>query len=243
VLVPGGPFVFGEGRDAEVREIGDFAIARFPVTFREYAEFLDAQPAEEAEKRTPRVAPQGALLVRDDDGSFRPRPGIVDEDPHGRLYRARYGEDFAWRLPVVGVTWSDAEAYCVWKQVTTNRGWRLATEVEWEKAARGVDGRRFPWGNLEDASLAKCRDSREEPSQPEPVGAFPTATSVYGMVDAAGNVWEWTASFFDDSRVLRVLRGGAWNAGPSVVRCAFRSRDDPRGRYPNVGFRCARDLD
>jgi formylglycine-generating enzyme required for sulfatase activity len=119
---------------------------------------------------------------------------------------------------------------------------RLPTEEEREKAARGVDGRRFAWGDLEDASLGKCRGSREVPAQPEPVGSFPTAESVYGMGDASGGVWDWTSSWEDERRSSRVLRGGSWYYPPADLRCAYRNSDLPRVRYAGVGFRCARGL-
>ena len=105
-----------------------------------------------------------------------------------------------------------------------------------------MDGRRFPWGDVEHATLGKCRDSRSWNAQPEPVGCFPAATSVYGMVDASGNVWDWTDSWFDSRRSSRVLRGGAWNNFPSFLRCAIRSALEPSFRHPNFGFRCARGL-
>ena len=110
------------------------------------------------------------------------------------------------------------------------------SEFEW------VDGRRFPWGTVDDASLAKCRDSRDEDSQPEPVGTFDTAASIYGMGDAAGNMWDWTDSWFDGRRSLRVLRGGSWNSESSTLRCAIRLRVGPRVRDTTLGFRCARGL-
>ena len=124
----------------------------------------------------------------------------------------------------------------------TKQQWRLPEEEEMEKAARGVDGRRFPWGDLEDASLAKCRDSREEAAQPEPAGGFPEATSLYGMIDAAGGAWEWTDSWFDARRQARVLRGGSWNSVLFNLRCSFRLSFDPTTRTTATGFRCARDL-
>ena len=140
------------------------------------------------------------------------------------------------------MSWHDAAAYCEWKTKTTGRPWRLPTEEEREKAARGVDGRRFPWGDLEDASLGKCRDSRDERAQPEPVGTFPTAVSVYGMGDAAGNQWDWTDSWYDDDCSSRVLRGGSWTNPPGSLRCAIRVSNLPRGRYTSVGVRAARGL-
>ena len=105
-----------------------------------------------------------------------------------------------------------------------------------------MDGRRFPWGEAEDGTLGKCESSREERSQPEPVGTFPTAASVYGAGDMAGNVWDWTDSWFDDRRSLRVLRGGGWDSLPFRLRCTLRNRDVPDSRNPDRGFRCARGL-
>ena len=158
------------------------------------------------------------------------------------LLLSMHGVDFEMRVPVMGVSWHDAVAYCAWKTRATGREWRLPTEEEREKAARGVDGRAFPWGDVQNATLGKCRDSRPWNPQPEPVGCFPAATSVYGTLDASGNMWDWTNSWLDARRSSRVLRGGAWNESPSSLRCAVRSTDDPSYRHTYVGFRCARGL-
>jgi serine/threonine-protein kinase len=242
VYVPGGPFVFGEGKETREVELGDFAIARYPVTFGEYAEFLDTLSEEEAEARKPHTrGGDEPYMERGEDGRYRPLPHIVEGAAHERCL-AEHGEGFESRLPVMGISFEDAEAYCAWKTGETGEEWRLPTEEEREKAARGVDGRRFPWGDLEDASLGKCRDSRDEEAQPEPVGTFPTAQSVYGMGDAAGNMWDWTDSWYDERRSLRVLRGGAWLGGSALLRCGFRDGVAPRGRTSFLGFRCARGL-
>jgi len=241
VYVPGGPFTYGEGEKTETKMLGDFVIAKYPVTFREYAEFLVSLPVEEAEKRKPQSPGDGPYMERGEDGRYRPLPIIV-EGAAREWCIERHGEDFEWDLPVYAVSWDDAVAYCAWRSRTTGTEWRLPTEEEREKAARGVDGRRFAWGDLEDASLGKCRQSREHEAQPEPVGAFPSAESVYGMGDASGGMWDWTDSWFDERRSSRVLRGGSWLHGPSAMRCASRYPDLPRVRLPVVSFRCARGL-
>jgi serine/threonine-protein kinase len=246
VYVPGGQTIHGEGKDTTVIEVHDFAIQRLPVTFGDYAKFLAALEAEQgieaAAERLPRTdTSDGAYMKRGEDGVYRPVPDLIEGEALV-FCRETFGEGFETRLPVLAVTWYDAMAYCAWKTRSTGREWRLPTEQEREKAARGVDGRRFPWGDLEDASLAKCRDSRKHSTQPEPVGAFEAAVSVYGMADAAGGMWDWTDSWFDHRRVLRVLRGGSWYGPPAIVRCATRYGNRPADRGTDYGFRCARSL-
>ena len=240
VYVPGGPFTYGEGKETETRDLPDFAIARFPVTFGEYGEFLDSLDDEQAKERCPHDQSQ-IYMAREDDGKWRPATDLFDEDVR-KLYLDRHGEGFDLRAPVFSVSWHDAVAYCEWRAKTTGEEWRLPTEEEREKAARGVDGRRFPWGDLADASLGKCVESRPESAQPEPVGAFPTSASVYGMGDASGGVWDWTGSWFDERRSWRVLRGGAWLNVIALLRCAYRGALDPTFRRTLLGFRCARGL-
>jgi len=240
VHVPAGPFVYGEGDEATTKTLPDFAIQKYPVTFAEYFEFLASLGDEEAERRKPSSPGDGAYAEKR-DGRWTMLPILV-EGPAREWCERTYGRDFDLRCPVIGINYDDAEAYCRWKSETTGEPWRLPTEEEREKAARGVDGRRFAWGDLEDASLGKCRDSREVPAQPEPVGAFPTAESVYGMGDASGGVWDWTSSWEDERRSSRVLRGGSWSAHAPALRCAFRNTLLPRERNATVGFRCARSL-
>ena len=136
--------------------------------------------------------------------------------------------------PVVGVSWYECLAYCNWKRATTNVPYRLPSEAEWEKAARGSDGRLYPWGDKFDASRLNIGEGDQFVWSTTPVGVYPTGVSPAGCLDMAGNVWEWTSSLWgknvdkpdfkypyqpDDGREnleagdesLRVLRGGSWH--------------------------------
>ncbi|MFH0801594.1 MAG: formylglycine-generating enzyme family protein [bacterium] len=220
------------------------------------------------------LIPAGEFTMGSPDGT-----GENDEHPQHKVYLDAYyigkyevtNEQFArfvnetgyqpegaWKLsynssttdhPVGPVSWADAVAYCNWAAL------RLPTEAEWEKAARGQDGRTYPWGNKWDAS--RCNNSVIRASSgKKPVGSFPSGASPYGCLDMAGNVWEWCHDWYSDtyyssspsknprgpgSEELRILRGGSWYLDkPSYYRTANRYRHVPEDGNINNGIRPVR---
>ena len=140
--------------------------------------------------------------------------------------------------PVVLVSVADARAYARWLSKITGRRWRLPTELEWEKAARGIDGRRFPWGNRWDPRKANTHD--RGPYDTMPVGRFPAGASPYGALDMAGNVFEWTRSRRGRSKFI--TKGGSWDdKGCGVCRSAARDFRHKDLKHIIIGFRLVRE--
>jgi sulfatase modifying factor 1 len=258
VLVPGGEFwrgsPEGEGGDDEHPQqrihVRQFHVDKLPVTNEQFARFVkEAKYKTDAERKQ-----AGVSYVWSDK-----------EQGWGKSETACWKDYFkpgTEQHPVVLVSWNDAQEYCKWA------GKRLPTEAEWEKAARGQDGRKYPWGNDEpDGTRCNFADKRsglqwadktvdDGYARTSPVGSYPNGASPHGAMDMAGNVWEWCNDWYaddyykvspaenpkgPDSGSDRVLRGGSWRNLPEYLRCASRYRCEPSYRNVDVGFRCAVD--
>ena len=219
VHVPGGIFIYG----ADNREINlpEFWIDRTPVTNLEFTRFVDATGYKTTAEKTGFGCAYTGSKWEDIPGADWRHPGgpiasIQDKGEH----------------PVVQVSWTDAVAYARWA------GKRLPTEDEWEKAARGTDGRIYPWGNQEPTDRLCNFDKIENGTTP--VGKYsPQGHSPYGCADMAGNVWKWTAS--EGENETRILRGGGWSHPAWTVQAFTPSPHDPDERYDTDGFRCVWD--
>ena len=253
VRVPAGPFVagsdraereaayrldeaaYGHGRTREWRwyeserrrtriETAAYAITETPITNAQYGAF---------------VAATGHPPPDVDAGTWASYKLI---HPYGRTRR------FAWTggrppkgradHPVVLVSFDDARAYAAWLTQRTGSRWRLPGEEEWEKAARGADGRRFPWGDAFDAKRLNSHD--RGPFDTVPVGRFPGGASPFGLLDAAGQVFEWTATGAGPGRVI--VKGGSWDdSGCGVCRPAARHSRPRHLKHILIGFRLVRE--
>ncbi len=240
VHIPGGPFWSGGDPAAfgalprHQLDVADFAIARKPVSMGEYLAFINELAAGDpllARFRAPRESEEtGPHFHLQPDGTF-----VLPD-------YTREGAPFTVDLPVFGVSWDDAKAYCEWRGRREGVLYRLPTEAEWEKAARGVDGRFFPWGDQGDAGFSKTSESRQGRPVPEPVGALPTDRSPYGVQDLSGGVGEWCDGWFDDEQVQRPVRGGSWAQPAHYARVCTRTGRLAQEVFPYVGFRLVREL-
>jgi len=235
VRVPAGSFQMGNNNGPEDErpqqqvDVAEFLIDRTKVTNAQFAQFMNARGAKAADG-------QVWYDVDDNDARIHRRDG---------QWLADAGHE---NHPVVEASWYGALAYCSWA------GKRLPTEAEWEKAARGTDGRKYPWGNqAADPTRAHFNAGWNDF---RPVGSLPKGASPYGLLDAAGNGWEWVSSAYrpypynpndgreDLDRVqVRVTRGGGQDSRADELTTTHRGRHvsrNPRGGHHNIGFRCVR---
>jgi formylglycine-generating enzyme required for sulfatase activity len=219
VEIPTGPFRYGEGASQQEIQLERFYISRYPITNRQYQCFIDAGGYEEKRWWQDRRRPQPTKSTW--------------EQPN---------------RPRTDVDWYEAVAFTRWLSEQLNQPIQLPTEQEWEKAARGEDGRKYPWGEEYINGYANVDESREKGEylqQTTAVGLYPKDHSPYGVRDMAGNVWEWCLNKWDHPEQIepdtsgdrRVLRGGAWVNDPDLARAANRVGINPVDRGYRLDFR------
>ena len=257
ILVPAGEFEMGaEGTSEDETPVhtvflDTFVIDQTEVTQGMFAVFVtDTGYQTDAEK-------EGWGWVYPGSDNWEQVDGVTWRLPQGPADEANTDQD---DHPAVMVSWNDAAAYCDWA------GRRLPTEAEWEKAARGADGRVYPWGSQDpEDTMLNMADSNLVVSWADaelddgytftaPAGSYPQGASPYGALDMSGNVWEWTADWYGEdyyesssasnptgpsSGEFRVLRGGGWSSNTIGARSAYRNAFMPDYRDDNNGFRCA----
>jgi formylglycine-generating enzyme required for sulfatase activity/class 3 adenylate cyclase len=238
VVIPAGNFFMGEGSEQHELSLPDYQLGKYPVTNVEYRGFIDAGGYRDKRWWTE----AGWLEI-----------GQKKNEPHF-WQDARFDKP---NQPAIGLSWYECVAYCRWLSAETGRCYRLPTEAEWEKGARGSDGRVFPWGNEFDPGRLNGRGAGDrQVCASTPVGLYPTGVSPFGLFDCVGNAWEWCATRWKkpfpydtehdewqigylEGQNLRVLRGGSWYYEQDVTRCTHRFRFQPYGWTDRGGCRLA----
>jgi formylglycine-generating enzyme required for sulfatase activity len=268
VHVPAGRFVTGSADPEEIRrwlfaapahevESGAFLISRTEVTFADWMAFLRALPPEARAARLPRVVDHFQVtdrasevaLTEAPDGTFvltlQPTRGqrhVLREGEHLRYPGRSVRAEQDWRaFPVTGISWEDASAYLAWLSSSGRApGARFCAEREWERAARGADGRIFPHGDTlapEDAAFDETHGRSPLAFGPDEVGSHPASDSPFGVADLAGNAWELTRGEAGG----QTLRGGSWYQSARTARSDNRVHGDPTLRTALLGLRACAD--
>jgi serine/threonine protein kinase/formylglycine-generating enzyme required for sulfatase activity len=232
-----GRFIYGGDQDARGQipaqdfEIDDFFMARFQVTCAEYAGFLSdlaRDDPEVAAARVPRGSEEaGYYWPKDREGKYAVPTAAwleaADEETKegaSRLLLAPVDWEEDW--PVLGVSWEDGMHYAAWQSTQQSRLFSFPHMAEWEKAARGTDGRLYPWGNRDDPTFCNMNSTHEKGMRPLPVSSMPVDTSPYGIRGLSGNAIDPTLTHLVGHPSWRYFCGGAWGSSAGAIRATYR---------------------
>jgi len=251
ILIPGGSYICSVS-NTEV-QVGNLYVAKYPVTNKRYRSFIASLQHENPEHGSP-VTPASLsselnTLAEHESWGKEFHDYLKEGNDLASLFRSKYDEDRKFDgddQPVVGITWYAARAYCLWLSMLEGETcrYRLPNEVEWEWAAGGRQGttgkevRKYPWPDEKGEPTSKLLNYDGNVGATTPVGSYPEGATPEGLYDMAGNVWEWTDSWWNEkTRLYRVLRGGSWDSHAEGCRSACRSNGTPGNRGNFVGFR------
>jgi formylglycine-generating enzyme required for sulfatase activity len=244
--------------------LSEYTIGKYPVTNAEFRCFMEqggydpkAKWWSEDGRKWRTGAWESDLSWISDEETRRIWKDWLAGRPVERRDRPFWWDDPRWdaaNLPVVGITWFEAEAYCNWLSEMTSKNFRLPTEAEWEHAARGAQNFIWAWGNEWDAEKANTDEAEKKIGGTSPAGMYPHGASSYKVHDMIGNVWEWCLDWYDENEYrnrksgvqnprgpetgsARVLRGGSWYFNRDDARCSVRYGYGPGSFLNYVGFR------
>jgi len=220
ITIPAGTYAYQKGT-VNLKEA--FSLSKYPVTNGWFREFVEDKGYENRK------------LWVEIGWKWKENENITEP---------RYWHDEKWNglsFPVVGVSWYEAKAFCRWlNSFKDDYTYDLPHEHCWEAAARGKNGREYPWGDSTDQLEERLNCWEVGLKRTSPVGMFPKGDTPAGILDMAGNVWEWCKNWFDEHQYDRVLRSGGWNNDAKYCTAAPRNGLDPEFRGDIVGFRLFR---
>ncbi|MBW2254299.1 MAG: SUMF1/EgtB/PvdO family nonheme iron enzyme [Deltaproteobacteria bacterium] len=261
--IPAGWFLCGgdhETRSPKRIWVDGFVIQQFPVSVGDYLAFLNALVRDGREQVALTHAPR-----RQASRDSEPGESLLDRDADGLFFLSEERTaSLGWRAnwPITMIDWYSASAYAEWSASETGLGWRLPAELEWEKAARGVDARIHPWGDFLDPSFCNMRDSHAGDPSPSAIDSFRIDQSPYQVCGMAGNTRDFCLDVYqargplvradgravvqpptrDEFETPRTERGGSWRSSARLVRVGVRNAVLPWDRSPERGFRLARPI-
>ena len=246
IKIPGGTYNFSVTKKMET--VPDIYFCKYLVTNKRYRNFISYLEGKEKALEEILSLKEFSEKLLELAKAIEGFSDYLGTDPGSwpEKFRSRYDEDKHFNeddQPVVGVTWYGARAYCSWLICFQQEGrfYRLPTEVEWEWAAAGrePDGslRKYPWAKSKGEPNPNLANYGDNIGSTTPVDRYPDGATPEGLMDMAGNAWEWMDNWYDEDKDNRALRGGSWRHRPALLLCAARLRGIPLDGWSNDGFR------